>query len=376
MGGSFDRAPTEDEMAKMKALVARGMKDGAVGFSTGLIYLPGTFAKTEEIIDLAKVAAEYDGVYASHMRNEREGILDALAELIRIAREARIRADVSHIKQPTSGNAEAVLAAIEKARAEGLDITHDQYVYTASSTGIATLIPADVREGGDEKFRERIADPEQKARIVAQMKERLQRAGRESYDYVMIASYRADRSLNGKSIVEAARLKRGSDSLDDQIELILEIQRSGGASGIFHGIGEEHLQRFLAHPNTMVASDGGVRAIDDSVPHPRSYGNNARVLARYVRELKLLRLEDAIRKMTSLPATTFRLKDRGLLREGAWADLVLFDPATIQDHATFTQPHQYATGIPHVFVNGVAVIQGGRHTDARPGKALKRDMRR
>jgi N-acyl-D-amino-acid deacylase len=376
MGGSFDRAPTDAELATMKALVERAMKDGAVGLSTGLIYLPGTFARTEEIIELAKVAAAYDGIYASHMRNEAAGILEALQELFRIAREARIRADVSHIKQPVSGSADAVLAAIEGARAGGLDITHDQYVYTASSTGIGTLIPAAAREGGAERFRARIADPAEKARIVAQMKERLQRAGREDYGYAVIASYATDRSLNGKNIVEAAKLKRGSDSLDDQIELILEIQRSGGASGIFHGIGEENLQRFLQHPNTMIASDSGVRRIDASVPHPRGYGNNARVLARYVRELKLLRLEDAIRRMTSLPATTYRLPDRGLLRERCWADIVVFDPNTVQDAATFSDPHHYATGIPYVFVNGVAVVQDGAHTDARPGKALRHTANR
>jgi N-acyl-D-amino-acid deacylase len=374
MGGSLDRAPTDAELDKMKALVEQGMKNGAVGLSTGLIYLPGTFAKTEEIIELAKVASAYDGMYASHMRNEGLGIMDALGELFRIAREAKIRAEVSHLKlsgKSAWGRTESVLTAIEQARAEGLDITHDQYVYPASSTGLGTLIPSRAREGGRERFVERISDPEEKARIVAQMKESLRRGGRESYEYAVIASFAEDRSLNGKNVVEAAKLKRGSDSLDDQIELILEIEKSGGASAIFHGIAEEDLQGFLRHPHTMIASDGGPRRIDDSVPHPRSYGNNARVLGRYVRELKLLRLEDAIRKMTSLPATTFRLPDRGLLRTGCWADVVVFDPATVSDRATFEAPHQYATGITHVFVNGVAVVKDGEHTDARPGKALR-----
>ncbi|MCS6861348.1 MAG: amidohydrolase family protein, partial [Abditibacteriales bacterium] len=308
------------------------------------------------------------------IRGEGTTILNALDELFRIAREAKIRAQISHIKlsgKAAWGRADEVLAAIEKARADGLDITQDQYVYTASSTGISQLIPARARVGGREKFVERLSDPDEKAKIVAQMKENLQRSGRDSYAYAVIASYRADPSLNGKNIAEAAKVKRGSDSLDDQIELILEIEKTGGASGVFHGINEDDLQKFLQHPNTMIASDSGVRGFGEGVPHPRGYGNNARVLARYVRELKLLRLEEAIRRMTSLPATTFRLKDRGVLREGAWADLVIFDPQKVQDLATFNDPHHYATGILHVFVNGVAVVKDGEHTGARPGKALR-----
>lgn len=374
MGGSFRREPTEAELTKMKGLVEQAMKDGAVGLSTGLIYLPGTYSKTEEIIPLAKVAASYDGIYASHMRSESNGIFDALDELFRIAREGGIRAEISHIKLAGNsawGKGPQVLAAIEKARAEGLDITHDQYAYTASSTGISTLIPSEFREGGGQAFRQRLAEPAQKAEIVAAMKENLRRSGRTDYSYAAIASYSEDRSLNGKRISEAAKIKRGSDSLDDQIELILQIEASGGASGVFHGMSEEDLQVFMRHPNTMFASDGGVREKNESVPHPRSYGNNARVLGRYVRELGTLRLEDAIRKMTSLPATAFRLKDRGSLREGAWADLVVFDPARIRDVATFDDPHHHAEGMVHVLVNGVPVIANDESTGAGPGMALR-----
>ncbi len=374
MGGAFRREPTGPEMARMQELVEQAMKDGAVGLSTGLIYTPGTYSKTEEIIPLARVAAKYDGIYASHMRSESTGIFDALQELFRIAREAGIRADISHLK--LSGNAawgksDRVLAAIEQARAEGLDITHDQYAYTASSTGISTLIPSEYREGGGDDFRKRLADPAKKAEIVTAMKDSLKRSGRKDYSYAVIASYRTDRSLNGKRVPEAARIKRGSDSLDDQIELVLEIQQNGGASGVFHGMSEEDLQAFMRHPHTMVASDGGPRVNNDTVPHPRSYGNNARVLGRYVRELKVLRLEEAVRKMTSLPATTFRLKDRGLVREGAWADLVVFDPAKVRDVATFEDPHHHAEGMVHVLVNGVPVVRGGEQTGAGPGKALR-----
>ena len=372
MGGSFMRPPTAEELEKMKGMVEQGMKDGAVGLSTGLIYLPGTFAKTEEIIELAKVASRYDGIYASHMRDEGQGIFEALNELFRIAREAGIRAEVSHIKlsgRSNWGRTAKVLAAIEAARAEGLDITQDQYTYTASSTGISQLVPDKWREGG--RFKERLADPGDKANLVAEMKDRLKTNGRDDYAYAVIASYRQNPALNGLNIVEAARKVRSSDSLEDQIELILEIQLNGGASGIFHGIDEEDLQEFLRHPNTMFASDSGVRKFQDGVPHPRGYGNSARVLARYVRDLKLLRLEDAIRRMTSLPATTFRLKDRGQLREGSWADLVLFDPARVQDESTFGEPHHYATGFAWVLVNGVPVVKQDAHTGARPGRPVR-----
>jgi N-acyl-D-amino-acid deacylase len=375
MGGSHNRAPTPAEMAKMRQMVDRAMRDGAVGLSTGLIYLPGTFSKTPEIVELAKVASAHGGIYASHMRSESLKIFEAMNELFAVARQARIRAELSHIKlggNNSWGQAEKVLAAIERARTEGLDVTQDQYVYTASSTSIgANLLPDWAREGGRGKYTERIADPALKAKIIAEMKETLRKRGAPDYAYAVIASYKHDRSLNGKSMPEAAKIKRGSDSLDDQIELALEIEKNGGASGVFHGINEEDLQVFLKHPNTMIASDGGVRRFGEDVPHPRSYGNNARVLGRYVRELKLLRMEDAIRRMTSLPAQTFRLERRGLLREGFWADVVLFDPQTVQDNSTYNDPHHYSTGISHVLVNGVPVLSSGEHTGAKPGRALR-----
>jgi N-acyl-D-amino-acid deacylase len=375
MGGSFMRPPTSEELDKMKAMVEQGMKDGAVGLSTGLIYLPGTFAKTEEIIELAKVASAYDGIYTSHMRDEGTNIFESLNELFRIAREAHIRAEISHIK--LSGNASwgqtaEVLGAIEKARAEGLDITEDQYAYTASSTGISQLVPSEAREGGHQKFLERLADPKQKAEIIRGMKDMLAGNKRKDYTYAVIAEYKADPSLNGLNIPQAAKLKRGSDSLDEQIEMILDIEsHHGGASGVFHGMNEDDLQQFMKAPNTMFASDSGVREFGVGVPHPRGYGNNARVLARYVRELHVLRTEDAIRRMTTLPAETFHLTDRGQLRTGAWADITVFDPAKVQDNSTYMDPHHYATGIPFVFVNGVEVIKDGKHTGAKPGMVLR-----
>jgi N-acyl-D-amino-acid deacylase len=374
MGGSFDRPPTTEELATMKSLVEQAMKDGAVGLSTGLIYLPGVFSKTDEIIELAKVASAYDGIYTSHMRYEDTQIYKALDEVFRISREAHIRAEVSHIKLsgPSSwGQADKVLAYIEKARAEGLDITQDQYAYTASSTGISQLIPESAFDGGRPKFLERIADPKEKAKMVVEMEKGLDHKGRKDFSYAVIAFYRHDKSLNGLNIAEAAKAKRGSDSVADQIEMILEIQKNGGAQGVFHGMSEEDLQKFMRHPNTMIACDSGLRKFGEGVPHPRGYGNNARVLGRYVRELNVLKLEDAIRKMTSLPANTFHFKGRGELREGNWADIVVFDPAKVSDPATFNDPHHYAVGIPYVFVNGVTVIQDGEHTGAKAGQALR-----
>ncbi|HNQ73296.1 MAG TPA: D-aminoacylase [Verrucomicrobiota bacterium] len=374
MGGSFDRAPTAQEMARMKDYVARAMRDGAVGLSTGLIYLPGTFSKPEEIIELAKVIAPYDGIYASHMRHEGAEIRSALDEVFRVAREAGVRAEISHLKlsgENAWGRADAIIADLEAARARGLDITADQYAYTASSTTLRQLIPEDVFDGGQQRFLALLKNPDEKAALVKRMKRRITARGRRDYAYAVIASYGHDPSLNGLNLVEAAKKGRGNDSLDDQIETILEIQRQGGASGVFHSMNEADLQTFMRYPNTMVASDSGIREFGKGVPHPRGYGNNARVLARYVRELKVLRLEEAIRKMTSLPATTFRLKNRGLLKDGFWADLTLFDPQQVQDRATFRDPHHYATGIPFVLVNGVVVVAQGELTDARPGRGLK-----
>jgi N-acyl-D-amino-acid deacylase len=375
MNGSFDRPPTPEELEAMRALVRRGMEDGAVGVSTGLIYLPGVFAKTEEIIELAKVAAPYDAVYATHQRSESREIFKSLEEIFRIAREAGIRAEVSHIKLsgPSAWHqAEKVIAAIEQARAEGLDITQDQYGYTASSTGISQLIPDAMKEGGREKYLERLANPEVKAAMIQQMKETLQKRKSDDYSYAVIASYRKDPTFNGLNIVEAAMKMRGAATIDDQVETILEVEKNGGASGVFHGMSDTDLEMFMKHPNTMFASDSGVRKLGQDVPHPRGYGNNARILGTYVREKKVLRMEDAIRKMTSLPATTFRLAERGELRPGYWADIVVFDPATIADHSVYKDPHHFSTGFRFVFVNGAAVVHNDQHTGARPGKVLRR----
>jgi N-acyl-D-amino-acid deacylase len=368
------RPASPAELERMRAMVAQAMADGAVGLSTGLIYLPGTYTRTEELIELARVAAAHGGIYASHMRAETVKIFDALDELTRIAREAKIRAEVSHLKLsgPAAwGRAHEVIALLDRARAEGLDISHDQYVYTASSTGIATLVPTEAREGGSKEFRARLDDPAKKAAMVAAMKRTIAAGKRGDYTYAVIANYPHNRQLNGKTIPQAAKILRQSDTLDDQIETVLEITANGGAQGVFHGMSEADLQKFLVLPRTMIASDAGPRKFGEAVPHPRGYGNNARVLGRYVRELKLLRLEEAVRKMTSLPAQTFRLQNRGELKPGYIADLVIFDPAKVSDPSTFNDPHHYAMGFSDVIVNGTPVIRDQALTAARPGRPVR-----
>lgn len=374
MDGIYDRAPTDEEMAKMKAYVDQAMKDGAVGLSTGLIYLPGTFAKTDEIVELAKVIAPYDGIYTSHMRHENAQIFEALDEVFRVAREAHVRAEVSHIKlsgENSWGQADKVLAYIEKARAEGLDITQDQYAYTASSTSLRQLIPDEAFDGGKKTFFAYLNDPDKRQRLVDSMKASLHERHRDDYAHAVIADFPHNRTLNGLNIVEAARKLHDSDSLDTQIETIFEIETNGSGSGVFHGMDEPDLQKFMQHPNTMIACDSGIRVFGEGVPHPRGYGNNARVLGRYVRDLHVLRLEDAIRKMTSLPANTFQFDHRGEIRVGNWADITVFDPERVQDTATYTDPHHYPLGIPYVLVNGAVVVRDGDETDARPGMALR-----
>jgi N-acyl-D-amino-acid deacylase len=375
MGGQFIRSPSETQLAEMNRLVEKAMQDGAVGMSTGLIYVPGSFAKTEEIIELAKVVSAHGGVYASHIRAETVRIFGALDEFIRVAQEAKVRAELSHIKLsgPSAwGRAGEVLALLDKARADGLEITHDLYAYTASSTGLAQTIPDSALEGTREDYRKRLNDPKQKALIIEGMKSILKRSGRTDYSYAVIARFAADPSLNGLTVPAASKRVRGSDSLADQIELLLDIEKRGGGSGVFHGMNEADLVTFLKHPLTMIASDGGPRVLGEDVPHPRSYGNNARILARYVREQKVLSLSEAVQRMTQLPARTFGLKNRGELRAGAWADLVVFDLDKISDPSVFNDPHHYSEGFSEVFVNGVPVIQEGRLTKARPGGPLKR----
>ncbi len=374
MGGSFIRPPSRKQLLAMTTMVDQAMRDGAVGLSTGLIYDPGSFSKTGEIIDLAKAASGHGGIYASHMRSEGVGILTALDEVFRIAREANIRAEVSHLKcsGPSAwGQSRTILAVLNQARADGVEVTHDCYSYIASSTGLRQLIPDAARAGGRDEYCKRIADPKTKATIVEQMHGMRKQRGSDDYSYAVIAQFKADRSLNGLNIAEAAKKVRGSDSLEDQIELILDIEARGGGSGIYHSMNEEDLTTFLKHPSTMIASDGGPRDFGVDLPHPRSYGNAARFLARYVRDQKLMSLEEGIRRLSGLPAETFRLKNRGLIEVGAFADIVVFDLKDVKDPATFAEPHQYSQGFEDVIVNGEAVIRHGELTGERSGGPLR-----
>ncbi len=376
MDGSFNRPPTPEELDQMKALVDQAMKDGAVGLSTGLWYVPGTYSDSEEVVELAKVAAAHGGIYASHMRDESTKIRDSLDELFRVAREAKIPAHVSHIKlwgASSWNQADEILGLIGKARAEGLRITQDQYVYTAASTGVSVYIPSWSRESGPESFETKLANPEFKEKVIAGMKDILKLEGFPDYSHVVIVSFGDDPALSGLNIKQAALKLRGADALEDQIEILLDLHQKGGASGVFHCMNEKDLQRFLSDPHTMLAADASVRqsALSPSMPHPRGAGNNARLLGRYVRELKVLTLEDAVRRMTSLPAQTFGIKNRGALKKGAWADVVVFDPATVADHATFENPQPFATGFKHVFVNGVEAVTADNLTEARAGRVIR-----
>ena len=368
------RAPTPDELNRMEALVEQGMRDGAVGLSTGLIYVPATYAKTDEVTALARVAARHNGVYATHMRSEGEGVLAAIRESILIGEQAGLPVEISHFKISNKklwGQTPATIGLVREARARGLQVTVDQYAYTASSTSLDSRLPSWVLEGGREAGKARLADPATRARIVRELTDSLKRSGFKDFSYAMVASYAPNAAFNGKSIAEIAQGARGKSDVKNQIEQMLEMYAAGGASMVYHSMSESDVQNIMREPFTMIASDSGVRRFGEGAPHPRGYGNNARVLGRYVRELRLLTLEDAVRKMTSLPAQTFRLRDRGLVREGFAADLVIFDEATVGDRATFEAPHQYPTGISYVFVNGQAVLAGGQMKEARPGAALR-----
>jgi N-acyl-D-amino-acid deacylase len=372
--GLDDRGPTPEEMTRMEALVEQAMKDGAVGLSTGLIYVPGTYAKTDEIIGLAKVAAKYGGLYATHMRSEGEKVADAIRESIEIGEKAGLPVEISHFKISNKklwGQSPMTLGLVREARARGLMVTVDQYAYTASSTSLDSRLPSWLSAGGLEEAKKRLADKPTRDRVVAEMKEGLKRSGFKDYSYAMVADYEPDRSFNGRSIAEITKQVQGKSDITSQIEQIVSMYEAGGAGMVYHGMSEDDVKRIMQEPFTMIASDSGVRQSDESVPHPRGYGNNARVLGHYVRELKLISLEDAVRKMTSLPAQTFGFRDRGMIREGFAADMVIFDENTIIDRATFDKPHQFPTGISYVIVNGELVLGSNQMTDARPGVALR-----
>lgn len=371
--GLANRPATADEMKKMEDLVAEAMRDGAVGLSTGLIYLPGVYSDTPEVVALARVAARGHGVYASHIRSEGNKVAEAIDEAIDVGRQARLPVEISHFKVSAPANwgrSRETLALVEKARAEGLDVTIDQYPYTASSTNLGVVLPDWALADGSGALRQRLADPAQKKRIVDEMKAQGRANKREGYGYAVVARHAADPSLNGKSITEIARSKGRAPGVDGEIETIFELMLAGNAQMIYHGMAEDDVRHIMKYPFNMVGADGGVQN-GKGLPHPRSYGTNARVLGKYVREEKVIPLEEAVRRMTSLAAQKFQLADRGLLRPGYAADIVIFDDAAIADRATFDNPHQFPAGIPYVVVNGRLVVDQGRHNGTRSGQALK-----
>ncbi len=372
--GSSDRMPTAEEQQKMEALVEKAMQAGAVGFSTGLIYLPGLYAKTPEIAGMAKVAAKYGGLYATHMRNEGDAVEAAINEALTIGREANIPVEISHFKiggKQNWGRSHITLAMVEKARSEGLEVTIDQYPYTASSTSLRTMLPDWAISGGNDSIRYRIQDPVLRKKIAAEMTGIYKHRGLKHLDYAVVAYFRQDTTYNGKSITEINKLKGRKSNLAQEVQTILDMAVEGSAGMVFHGMSENDVKYIMQYPFNMFASDASIREFGVGVPHPRGYGTNARVLGKYVREEHVLRLEEAIRRMTSLPAQKFRLEGRGLLLPGYAADIVIFDPNTVKDLATYTAPHQLSVGFRYVLVNGQITMENGRHTGARNGVVLR-----
>jgi N-acyl-D-amino-acid deacylase len=371
--GLDNRHATPEEMKRMEALTLKAMQDGAVGLSTGLIYLPGMYAPTQEIVNLARVAAVHGGVYATHMRYEGTKVNEAIEESLTIGRQAGIPVQISHFKvtgKNNWGRSSETLGMVEAARKAGLDVTIDQYPYTASSTNLAVRLPDWALEGGLDSLRVRMKDPVIRQQILVGMKESQQRDKQKDYSYAVVASFAPDTSYNGKSITAVNRMLGRKSNFINEANLILDMLDKANAQMIYHTMSEKDLVYFMQYPFNMPAADAGV-SNGKGRPHPRGYGTNARVLARYVRDQQVIRLEEAIRRMTSLPAAKFNLRDRGLLMEGKYADILIFDENTIQDNSVFEAPHQFTTGISHVWVNGKPVIENGIHNGRKTGTTIR-----
>lgn len=374
--GMANRAPTVDELHRMKSLVAEAMGHGAFGISTGLRYVPGNFARVDEVIDLARVAADSGGIYTSHLREEGLGLIEGVAEAIAIGRGARTPVVLTHHKAVGTkmvGESRRTLAMVDSARGAGIDVMVDVYPYTATSTGIAVLIPTWAFGGGDSAFARRLADPvlrdSIKRGIVFNL---LNDRGGGDLAKVQFSRARWQPDLDGKTLADWAAQRGLAPTPENGAELVIEAELRGGASMIYHVLDESDVQRIMQHPQAMIGSDGRLTRPGEGSAHPRAYGTFPRVLGRYSRDLKLFPLETAVHKMTGLSAARLSLRERGVLRVGNFADVVVFDPATVADRATFAEPHQYPVGIDYVFVNGVAAVDNGRFTDSRPGRILKR----
>ena len=380
--GHEDRPPTQDELDRMKALVRQAMQEGAMGVGSSLIYAPAFYASTEELIELCQVASEGGGMYISHIRSEGGQLLQAVDELITIAKEANIPAEIYHLKAAGENNwpkMDQVIERVEAARAEGLKITADMYTYTAGATGLDAAMPPWVQEGGFEAWVKRLKEPDIRRRVLQEMstptddwENLLLLAG--SADRVLLVGFRSDelKKLTGKTLAEVAAI-RGKSPQETAIDLVIE--DGSRVESVYFLMSEENLKKQMALPWVAFDSDAGSLTPEGvflkSNPHPRAYGNFARLLAKYVREEKVIPLAEAIRRLTSLPAENLKLKKRGVLKVGYFADVVVFDPETIQDHATYEKPHQFSTGVRHVFVNGMQVLKDGEHTGAKPGRVVR-----
>ena len=380
--GYEDRAPTSEELARMQDLVREAMREGALGVGSSIIYPPAFFAKTDELVALTKAASEFGGGYITHMRSESEDIFDAIDETITIAREANTRAQIYHLKLSGRSNWDKQAELIERlnaARADGVDITADVYTYTAGATGLDASLPPWVQEGGDKAMRDRLKDPAIRKKVIEEM--RVDSVGWENLlrqadgpEKVLLVSFRTDalKPLTGKTLAEVAAM-RGTSPEDTVIDLMLEDESRVGT--IYFLMNEENVRNNIEWPYTMFGSDEEAPAPEGvflkANPHPRAYGNFARVFAKYVRDEGVISVAEAVRRMTSLSADELGVKERGRLKPGNYADIVIFDPATIQDHATYEKPHQLATGVRDVFVNGVAVLRDEQHTGAMPGRVVR-----
>ena len=380
--GEDDRAPTPAELLFMKQLVKQAMEEGAMGVGTSLIYPPAFFAKTNELTELCKVASQYGGMYISHMRSEGNKLHEAVEELITIAKDANIHAEIYHLKAAGKDNwtkLDSVIRRVERARAEGLNVTADMYNYIAGGTGLTATMPPTLQDGGFGKLRERLQDPAIRIRTKNEMNSKTDAWENFYYavgspDKILVVGFRQDslKKYTGKSLAEVARLRNKSP---EETAMDLIVQDSSRVECIYFLMDENNVKKQVAIPWVSFGSDEGSYEPSgvflNSNPHPRAYGNFARLLGKYVREEKIITLQEAIRKLSKLPATNLKIKKRGELKVGNYADIVIFDPEKIQDHATFEKPHQYATGMIHVFVNGIQVLKDGEHTGMKPGRFVK-----
>jgi len=381
--GRANRAPTPAELDQMRALTEKAMQDGALGVASALIYQPGDYAKTDELVALAQVAAKYKGIYISHMRNEGDHEMEAIDELVSIARQAQIPAEIYHFKisgQKNWNNLPAVIQKIEAARASGLKITADMYTYPAGATGLDGAMPTWVQEGGLEAWRKRLQDPAIRKRVKQEMltsdkyDNLLRSAG--TPDNVLLVDFKSEKlkPLTGKTLGEVARMRHESPE-DTAMDLVVEDDSRVGT--VYFLMSEDNIKKQIVLPWVSFGADADAEGVDGVFmkfgAHPRTFGNFARVYAEYVRKDGLMSVTEAVRKMTSLPADNLGINTRGRLQPGYFADITVFDPATIQDHATFQNPRQLATGVSEVFVNGVEVVHNGEHTGAKPGRVVKRD---